>query len=136
MKQHPIIFRLLCTVILLMIVAPVVPHHHHANGVICMKADIPAEGGCSNYSCHDTCHHCCSDTCCPSTHNYQQASIRTMPAPAPLPTDLLPAFINITGLFQLLTKGNAQHTFPPYIEHLHALLPLQGWSLRAPPILA
>ncbi len=113
-----------------MLVVPAIPHHHHANGVICMKNDIPTDTPCPTHH-----HHSGSDTCC------NDGCLTKFDSPTPsIEMDGSPHYVFVATLFTDLIIENL---FKPqerrikdyyaYRETLHSTVISRASGLRAPP---
>ena len=137
MKKNGHIACLLCLISLWMLVVPVIPHHHHADGMLCMKGDIPMT------ACNDVTdeqenkEHCCCNTGCIATHFFQQAPATnnawTHPSATPLLLfhDTLSAALIPQASERQLLQSKWYYRGILYDQYIkHAI------GMRAPPVLA
>lgn len=132
MKQKRTITLLLFCISIFMLMVPVLPHHHHADGHLCMKADQPVS--CCHHTPDDgTPHHCCNDTCCPTSHFVQRTPQEHHWNMAPhyqwVALIYYPAILSLGLQADLL----AAPCPPYYIEALHGICLGGCRALRAPP---
>lgn len=113
-----------------MLVVPTIPHHHHANGLICMKNDVPLEAQCPEHHHQQKDDSCCNDEC-----------LTRFNSPTPtVQADGGPHYLFIAILFNdfiienLLKPRERQiKNCYAYRETLHSTVINRATSLRAPP---
>lgn len=115
-----------------MLVVPIIPHHHHADGMICMKKDVPTEKQCPTHNHHQQDNDaCCSDECQARLHS---------PAPT-VQTDFgQPQHVFVAILFDdfilhnlLRPQQQRIERYSDYRENLHGANIVRAFGLRAPP---
>jgi len=123
------IIPLLLLINIIMLVATVIPHHHHADGMICMKHDIPEEQECPIHHHHGS-DSCCNDICL--THFVSHIPLAQ--------ADCAPHFVFIATLFTdaiiskiLLPQEQRIKDYYAYKESLHGTNISRAFGLRAPP---
>lgn len=130
MKNKRYIVYLLFLISIVMLGVPAIPHHHHANGVICMKQDLPVNDQCPTHHHHDGNDTCCSDGC-----------LTRFDSPTPsIQVDNGPHYVFVATLF---TDFMIENLFKPqekriknyyaYRETLHGTVLNRASGLRAPP---
>lgn len=130
-KNNRYILTLLFLINIIMMIAPVIPHHHHADGVICMKQDLPVES--TDFPQH---HQTENDACCDS-----ECLVRFHSPTLSVHTDSSPHYEFITTLFtdilieRLLKPQDKQLNKGYYLyrESLHNTNNSHIFGLRAPP---
>ena len=129
-RNKRLIVTMLLFINIIMLVAAVIPHHHHADGLICMKHDLPVDQQCPFHHHHPQNDSCCSSEC--MTH---------FSTPIPnIHTDSGPNYVFIATLF---TDVIIEHLLRPqekrvknyyvYRDSLHGTEIPRTTSLRAPP---
>lgn len=132
MRNKRYILSFLFFISILMLVMPVIPHHHHADGMVCMKKDMPTETECPAHNHHQQDNDaCCNDECQARFHS--------------------PALMNHVDFGQpqhvfvaiLFDDFIVHHLFKPqeqrikrnyaYRENLHGTNITRAFGLRAPP---
>lgn len=116
-----------------MLGVPAIPHHHHANGLVCMKSDIPTNEQCPTHHHHADNDACCSDGCLTRFHS---------PTPS-VQADNSPHYVFVATLFTDLIIENLfkprekrVKNYYAYRETLHSTVLNRAWGLRAPPAAA
>lgn len=129
-RNKRLIVTMLLFINIIMLVAAVIPHHHHADGLICMKHDLPVDHQCPFHHHHPQNDSCCSSEC-----------MTRFSTPVPnVHTDSGPNYVFIATLF---TDVIIEHLLRPqerrvknyyvYRDSLHGTEIPRTTSLRAPP---
>lgn len=130
MKNKRYIFYFLFIISMIMLAVPAIPHHHHAEGMICMKNDIPTDTPCPTHY-----HHSGNDTCC------SNGCLTRFDSPTPsIEMDSSPHYVFVAILFSdfiiaNLFKPQEQRikSYYAYRETLHSTVISRASGLRAPP---
>lgn len=132
MKNKRYILSFLFFISIFMLVVPAIPHHHHANGMICMKHDIPTQEQCPDHNHHQQDNDaCCNDECQARFHSPAPTAQADFGQPQHLFVAILFDNLILQNLFrpqeQRIKSGYA------YLESLHGANIVRAFGLRAPP---
>lgn len=129
-RNKRLIVTLLLFINIIMLVAAVIPHHHHADGMICMKHDLPVDQPCTHHH-HDP----QNDSCCSSECMTRFSS--------PVPNVHIDSEPNYLFIATLFTDVIIEHLLRPqerrvknyyvFRNSLHSTEIPRTTSLRAPP---
>lgn len=138
MKKNGHIACFLCLISLWMLIVPVIPHHHHADGMLCMKGNLPITTTCDDTSNEPAGEeHCCCNTGCIATHFFQQAPAThhtwTHPSATPLLLchDALSAALIPQASERQLLRSGWYYRGILYNQYIRRAI-----GMRAPPVLA